>query len=84
MRGARERGGGWAVSSIFPAIAPSPNPVRLIFATSLLSESLAQFIPKNPIIFAQGFNVGFYGIGHELELCVLVACVIYEGTFFIS
>ena len=82
--------GGWGkkwrlggVSPIFPAITPSPDPARLIFATSLLSESLAQAIPKNPIIYAQGFNVGFYGIGHELELCVLVACVIYERTFFI-
>ena len=62
--------GGWGkrwrlggVSPIFPAIAPSPDPVRLIFATSLLSESLAQAIPKNPIIYAQGFNVGFYGTG---------------------
>ena len=59
------------LSLTFPAIAPSPDPARLIFATSLLSESLAQAIPKNPIIYAQGFNVGFYGIGHELELCVL-------------
>ena len=55
--------GGWGkrwrlggVSPIFPAIAPSPDPARLIFATSLLSESLAQAIPKNPIIYAQGFN----------------------------
>ena len=84
MRGARERGGGWAVSLLFFPPSPlSPDPARLVFATSLLSESLAQAIPKNPIIYAQGFNVGFYGIGHELELCVLVACVIYERTFFI-
>ena len=70
--------GGWgkrgrlgSLSPIFPATAPSPDRARVIFATSLLSERLAQFIPKNPIIYAQGFNVGFYGIGHELELCVL-------------
>ena len=51
------------VSPIFSVIAPSPDPARLIFATSLLSESLAQAIPKNPVIYAQGFNVGFYGTG---------------------
>ena len=44
--------GGWGVSGrlggvslIFPANAPSPNPARLIFATFVLSESLAQAIP---------------------------------------
>ena len=62
--------GGWGkrwrlvgVSPILPAIAPSPDPARLIFVTSLLSESLAQAIPKNPIVYAQGFNVGSYGTG---------------------
>ena len=41
--GQRGRLGG--VSLTFLAIAPSPNPARLIFAMFVLSESLAQAIP---------------------------------------